>query len=51
VGGEDCLSCPDDCNGDQGGNPGNRYCCGDGDGEGPVGCGDPRCTANGNTCE
>jgi subtilisin family serine protease len=51
VGGEDCLSCPDDCNGEQGGNPGSRYCCGDGDGEGPVGCNDPRCTANGNTCE
>jgi len=51
VGGEDCLSCPDDCNGVQGGNPGDRYCCGDGDGEGPVGCSDPRCTASGNTCE
>jgi len=49
-GGEDCLSCPDDCNGVQGGNPGNRYCCGDGDGDAPVGCSDPRCTANGNSC-
>jgi hypothetical protein len=48
--GEDCLSCPADCNGVQGGSPANRYCCGDGDGQNPVGCGDPRCTANGNTC-
>jgi hypothetical protein len=50
LGGEDCLSCPDDCNGEQSGSPGDRYCCGDGDGDTPVGCEDPRCTANGNTC-
>ena len=49
--GEDCLSCEDDCNGIQSGNPGNRYCCGDGDGQNPVDCSDPRCTGNGNTCE
>jgi len=48
--GEDCLSCLDDCNGEQSGGPGSRYCCGDGDGDTPVGCEDPRCTANGNTC-
>jgi hypothetical protein len=51
AGGEDCLSCEADCNGIQSGNPGNRYCCGDGDGENPVDCTDPRCTGNGNTCE
>jgi hypothetical protein len=48
-GGEDCLSCTD-CNGEQGGNPGNRFCCGDGDGENPVDCNDARCTGGGNTC-
>ncbi len=48
--GEDCLSCPGDCNGLQSGKPSNRYCCGDGDGSNPVGCGDSRCSANGNTC-
>jgi len=47
---EDCLSCPEDCNGKQGGKPSDRYCCGDGDGIGPVGCADPRCTGSGNTC-
>jgi len=49
--GEDCLSCEADCNGVQSGNPGNRYCCGDGDGDSPVDCSDPRCTGGGNTCE
>ena len=48
--GEDCLSCPADCNGNQGGKPSGRYCCGDGAGTNPVGCGDARCTASGNTC-
>ena len=48
--GEDCLSCPEDCNGVQSGNPGNRYCCGDGGGDTPVDCSDPRCTGGGNTC-
>jgi hypothetical protein len=51
AGGEDCISCATDCNGEQSGNPGNRYCCGDGEGQNPVDCSDPRCTANGNTCE
>jgi len=49
--GEDCRSCPQDCNGAQGGKPAKRYCCGDGDGTNPVGCGDSRCTASGNTCQ
>jgi hypothetical protein len=49
-GGEDCLSCPEDCNGEQEGGGGTRYCCGDGDGDNPVDCSDPRCTAEGNVC-
>jgi len=48
--GEDCVSCPQDCNGVQGGKPSSRYCCGDGDGSGPVPCSDARCTANGLEC-
>jgi extracellular elastinolytic metalloproteinase len=48
--GEDCVSCAADCNGVQSGKPQNRFCCGDGDGQNPVSCGDSRCTASGNTC-
>jgi hypothetical protein len=48
--GEDCVSCPDDCNGQQSGNPNNRFCCGDGDGENPVDCTDERCTSGGFAC-
>ncbi len=48
--GEDCLSCPADCNGKQGGNPKNQFCCGDGAGRNPVGCGDARCTTQGFAC-
>jgi hypothetical protein len=48
--GEDCLSCPADCNGVQGGKPANRFCCGDGAGENPVGCADGRCNSGGFTC-
>ena len=48
--GEDCLSCPADCNGVQNGKPANRFCCGDGDGQNPVPCSDPRCSAGGVTC-
>jgi hypothetical protein len=48
--GEDCLSCPEDCNGEQSGNPAGRFCCGDGDGEAPVGCGDAQCTNGGFSC-
>jgi hypothetical protein len=48
--GEDCLSCAADCRGKQNGKPQNRYCCGDGAGEGPVGCGDSRCGGGGFEC-
>jgi hypothetical protein len=48
--GEDCLNCPADCKGKQGGNPSQRYCCGDGSGQNPVPCSDPRCTAGGVGC-
>jgi hypothetical protein len=42
--GEDCLSCVQDCAGVQKGKPTLQYCCGDGDGDGVVGCDDARCT-------
>ncbi len=48
--GEDCLACPADCDGVQGGNPANRFCCGAGGGDGPVGCDDPRCVDGGLAC-
>jgi len=48
--GEDCASCSQDCNGQQGGSPGTRFCCGDGDGQGPVDCTDLRCVASGFAC-
>ncbi len=48
--GEDCVSCAQDCRGVQSGKPGNRYCCGDGDGQNPVTCSDARCTASGFMC-
>ena len=48
--GENCSNCAADCNGVQNGKPSNRYCCGDGGGSNPVGCGDSRCTAGGNSC-
>lgn len=48
VAGEDCVTCPEDCNAVLGGSPSGRYCCGGGDY--PVGCEDPRCTGGGNTC-
>ena len=42
--GEDCTTCPSDCNGEQQG--GNQFCCGNG-GTNPIACGtddsDPRC--------
>ncbi|MHC5112091.1 MAG: hypothetical protein ACYTHJ_19690, partial [Planctomycetota bacterium] len=37
--GEDCESCPSDCEGMTSGNPSNRYCCGNGILEGPEGDG------------
>ncbi len=48
--GEDCLSCAADCNGQQTGNPNDRFCCGDA-GQNPVDCGDPRCSAGGLQCD
>ena len=48
--GEDCLSCAADCNGKQNGKPSRRFCCGDGDGQNPVGCGDQRCSSGGFSC-
>ncbi len=48
--GEDCVSCAADCNGRQSGNPNNRFCCGDGDGQNPVSCSDSRCSASGFGC-
>lgn len=41
---ENCVSCPSDCNGVQSGKPSNRFCCGNGGGQNPVPCTDPRCT-------
>lgn len=48
--GEDCVSCPDDCNGKQNGRPTNRFCCGDGDGQNPLPCGDATCSTGGWSC-
>ncbi len=47
---EDCLSCPGDCRGKQIGKASKQYCCGDGDGTGPISCGDTRCTSDGFAC-
>ena len=43
--GEDCLNCPGDCRGVQGGPPSGRYCCGQGGS-----CIDSRCTTSGFSC-
>lgn len=48
--GEDCLTCPEDCNGLQGGLVRERFCCGAGGGENPVGCDDARCFEAGVSC-
>ncbi len=48
--GENCESCPSDCNGELHGNKDLRYCCGEGGIDYPVDCSDPRCFASGNTC-
>ncbi len=42
--GEDCTSCPDDCNGEQNGPPSGRFCCGGGGGNNPLTCSDGLCT-------
>jgi len=49
--GEDCANCPQDCRGKQNARSGGRFCCGAGGGEGPVGCGDRRCTYGEWDCE
>lgn len=43
--GEDCNSCPSDCNGQTSGKPANRFCCGVNEG-----CGDARCSEGGFVC-
>ena len=48
--GENCVNCPSDCNGKQNGRPSGRYCCGDGGGQNPQDCSDPRCSAGGAVC-
>lgn len=50
--GEDCVSCAADCDGKQNGNPNNRFCCGDGDGEGAIVCDSttPECNGGGFSC-
>jgi hypothetical protein len=51
AGDEDCQSCPEDCNGQKGGAPSRRFCCGsDTDRSGEVTCADPRCTESGYSC-
>ncbi|MDX1643294.1 MAG: zinc-dependent metalloprotease family protein [Thermoanaerobaculia bacterium] len=47
--GEDCVTCPSDCNGFQKGKPSGRWCCGDG-GTNPIGCEAERCDSNGWAC-
>jgi hypothetical protein len=47
--GEDCVTCSQDCNGDQSGFRRRSFCCGLG-GDRPVGCGDWRCGALGFEC-
>ncbi|MEE8524560.1 MAG: hypothetical protein V3T72_11565, partial [Thermoanaerobaculia bacterium] len=47
--GENCTNCAD-CNGLQSGKPANRFCCGDGGGDNPVPCSDPRCTEGSFQC-
>jgi hypothetical protein len=44
-GGENCLNCPEDCNGKANGPANRRFCCGAG-----VGCQDPRCESKGEAC-
>jgi hypothetical protein len=48
--GEDCVSCPADCRGKQSGKPQDRFCCGDGDGQGPLSCADAVCNGGGFQC-
>ncbi len=50
--GEDCVTCPADCNGRQSGKKSTWYCCGDpnGPGQSHVPCSDTRCAADGKVC-
>jgi subtilisin family serine protease len=48
--GEDCISCPDDCQGKITGSPNYRYCCGDGTAAYGVTCTDGRCSGGGYSC-
>ena len=48
--GEDCVSCAGDCRGKQNGNQRKKFCCGDGDGQNPISCGDNRCVSDGFAC-
>ena len=48
--GEDCVSCPADCRGKQSGKPSDRFCCGDGDGQGALPCSDAVCNGGGFQC-
>ncbi len=47
--GEDCESCPEDCNGKLTGKPDDRFCCGGG--PNAVDCADARCSGGGWHCE
>ncbi len=49
--GENCLTCPDDCNGVQTGLLSERFCCGAGAGSNPVACDDNRCYDRSVGCE
>jgi hypothetical protein len=49
--GEDCVSCQADCDGLQSVPPPfQAFCCGDGDGENPIPCTDPRCSGGASQC-
>ena len=48
--GENCVSCPSDCNGIQNGNPSGRFCCGDGGGANPLSCSNSLCTQGSFEC-
>jgi len=48
--GEDCVTCAADCNGQQGGKPSGRFCCGDGGGTNPLPCSDATCSTGGWSC-
>ena len=46
VEGENCITCPADCLGDEN----NTFCCGYNDNIAPDGCGDTRCFSTNVTC-